>query len=630
MSKKIRQLKNTRYTIASLTNILCIVGIGVILSFTPKFSPLDTTAQDESTSKNPTEPAVIDRNKPNADSQSSEKSTLDKAPDSTESLPTSETAPLHTVPKSETSKQSTTPSIVSGNIYDRAYVLGDYIYDKTSNVRYPLRIYKTFLAPNDPQSGQWWSNSLRLEEFWNSTTGSSQTTLAIIDTGFALNHEEFQGRWATNSQETGPTLAENNSLLNCTDRSLPVDKNCNLIDDDFDGVVDNEVGITSYENQSQYNCSDQLMTIDKSCNLVDDDGNGLIDDWRGFDFVNYDRSSQAGETNPNGTGTHHASYVTGVAAANANNGVGIAGVNWQTKILPLQAIDDDGYANSLTVARAVDYAVAQGVDVISMSLGGAYPDTVLRQAIEEAVTAGIIIVAASGNDGCNCIAYPANYPDVLAVGALAQDGSPATFSSYGANLDILAPGTGIYTTTWTPSNQTSAYANGIAGTSLATPLVSGLITSLKSQYPAATSLELLATLTNTTNRLTLSANEVHSDYLGFGFANPYETDQRLRSAKNSFVSYQFNPIIAGLGSSPGEITLRQCNPSERGTTAIHQLAQSKSVLYTTSQSVRYRAEQLGYKVSRLGYSCVVLPQDTSTTIRSINTAQEFFNTFVKL
>ena len=94
------------------------------------------------------------------------------------------------------------------------------------------------------------------------------------------------------------------------------------------------------------NCTDQSVALDKSCNRVDDDGNGLVDDWRGWDFVNFDGFVEAGETNPNGSETLHGTMTSGVAAATGNNGVGIAGVDWGATILPIQVFDDDGYANA--------------------------------------------------------------------------------------------------------------------------------------------------------------------------------------------------------------------------------------------------------------------------------------------
>lgn len=530
----------------------------------------------------------------------------------------------------EPSKKTATSRLIN------EYVLGDSIVSLRDGQSYPLLPYTPATTPTDPNSGQWWETTMNLPQAWNNSTGSNGTILAIIDTGFALNHEEFSGRWQENSSEMGSAATENPSLRNCTDQMIALDKSCNLIDDNFDGVVDNETGTTSRENTSQLNCSDQSKTLDKNCNLVDDDENGFVDDWRGWDFVNFDRSVEAGETDQNGSGTHHATYVTGVAAANANNGVGIAGVNWQTKILPLQALADEGGGTTLSVARAIGYAVDHGADVISMSLGGSLPDAYLRQAIRDAVAAGVVVVAASGNDGCNCISYPANYEEVVAVGALNQSNTRASFSSYGANLDILAPGVNMYTATWTPSNQTSAYASGIAGTSLATPLVSASLALLKSIYPNANSSQLLAILTESANRLTIASTTSRSDTLGFGTADLYAATERALHPAN------MNYAVGLAGISHGQtlfsslnleasnaLFMYECKDTNYGTTPLYYLAKSTTTFYSSSLSEVGQAKDNGFNATFIGYFCVALPNDSIESIRVLNTGLEFNAIFLK-
>jgi hypothetical protein len=512
----------------------------------------------------------------------------------------------------------------------REYVLGDMIYGDGFSGE-PLRTYRTQLAPNDPGSGQWWEAALQLPQAWDISTGYDSTLLAIIDTGFALEHEEFQGRWHTNVAEQGTTTQQQPSKLNCSDRGLSLNQACNLIDENFDGIVDNETGPTSVENPSQLNCTDQSLALDKSCNLIDDDSNGLTDDWRGWDFINYDRSVQSGDVNPLGSDTRHASYVTGVAAANGDNGKGIAGVNWQTKILPLQAIDDNGYGNSLSVARAIRYAVNQGADVISMSLGGSSPDAFLRQTIREAISAGVIVVAASGNDGCNCMLFPANYPEVVAVGALSSNNLPASFSSYGSNLDILAPGTGMYVPSWSATNGTSLYAGGIAGTSLATPLVSAGLATLKGLHPNATPTELLAMMSEVTNRLMLD-NANHSPSLGFGAANLNAAYTRATTPMINAQINLFAHIHHGAHLSPASpketknIGVYQC---AIGTTAVYRLVNGSSVFYSVSLSEIARAQSSGYSATFVTYMCVLQAHDNIEIIRRINFFSEFENRFVK-
>ena len=93
--------------------------------------------------------------------------------------------------------------------------------------------------------------------------------------------------------------------------------------------------------------------------------------------------------------------------------------------------------------------------------------------IDFALDNNVIVVAAAGNQNCDCMSYPARYPEVIAVGAQSQAGGRASFSSYGSNLDILAPGDHITSTAFSALNSTSAYKSNLAGTSFAAPFVSG-------------------------------------------------------------------------------------------------------------------------------------------------------------
>jgi len=219
----------------------------------------------------------------------------------------------------ERSTEKNSPPASSTVDYTEDVVQGDKIVDSSGN-EYPIREYKLLLTPNDPNATQWWTTSTGLEQAWGIGNGSTPTTIAIIDTGFDLGHEEFSGRWYQNTGELGVATTEAPSDYNCSDQSIALDAACNNIDDNFNGVVDDEFGATTAENPSRLNCTDRSLALDKSCNLLDDDGNGLADDVTGWDFVNFDSVVEAGETNPLGSGTRHGTEVTGVAAATGNNG----------------------------------------------------------------------------------------------------------------------------------------------------------------------------------------------------------------------------------------------------------------------------------------------------------------------
>lgn len=488
---------------------------------------------------------------------------------------------------------------------------------------YPLRTYKPLSLPNDTYANQWWVNPAGMGSTWSVAAGPNPVKTAIIDTGFALKHQEFSGRWATNSGEMGAAASENPSKLDCTDQGKALNESCNLIDDDQDGVVDNESGPTSFENPSFLNCTDQGVALDKSCNLKDDDGNGKADDWRGWDFSDWDNSVQAGEVDPSGGGTEHGTMTAGMLGATGNNGVGIAGINWHTSILPLQALGDDGYGNSITVGEAVYYAVDQGADIISISLGANGDDPYLRGAILYAMAHDVIVVAAAGNDGCNCLSYPANYPEVVAVGASDSSGNVASFSSYGSNLDITAPGEDMILPVWTSGNGTSAYVSGAAGTSFSTPFVAGLLGLMKSYQPDATWEELAGVLFENSDRKSLTASSPHSDNFGFGFIKADSALSRASSPFEPMTTYGFaGPLL-------GSERLKACDSGVLPGSYLYKLSKSGSIKYTINQYEKRVAENGGWVSQKLFGVCVGLPTDSPDFSRSINLGQELLNTQLK-
>lgn len=488
---------------------------------------------------------------------------------------------------------------------------------------YPLRVYEPLALPNDTYANQWWVGPTGMEQAWSVPAGPYQTKTAIIDTGYALNHEEFSGRWATSSGESGATIAENPSYLNCSDRALSLNRSCNNIDDNLDGIVDNETGFTSDENPSWLNCTDRSITLDKSCNRVDDDVNGQVDDYRGWDFSNYDHSPQAGEVYDGGSDSDHGTMTSGVLGATGNNGVGIAGVNWYTDILPIQALDDYGYGNSLTVGNSVYYAVDQGVDIISISLGTSADDPFLRQAILYAMENDVVVVAASGNNGCECIVYPANYPEVVAVGASNSSNTTASFSNFGAELDIVAPGQNITTSYWTKDNQTSAYASNVAGTSFSTPFVAGVLGLLRSNQPNASWDELTGILYEESNRKSLTASAPHSKSFGFGYVLSDQALNRVSQAYSPISNYRFSGTILGTER------IKVCDAGMFPGSYLYELTKNGQVDYTVNQYERRKKTANSWTSKKLFGLCVGLPTDTPDFIRTISLTQEIRNQQLK-
>jgi hypothetical protein len=517
-----------------------------------------------------------------------------------------------------------------------AYFNNDHTFVTIDNTKYPNRQYNALMTPDDPLASQWWTTDSKLDQAWDIAAGSNDTLLAVVDSGIAMNHEEYADRIYSNPGEQGETVTEAPSRLNCTDRSLAIDASCNLVDDDGDGIVDNESGAVSRENPSRRNCTDQGIPLDKACNLIDDDNNGYVDDVHGWDFADYDNSPQAGELDPAGSGTTHGTRVLGIAAAAGNNSKGIAGADWHTKILPIQALDDEGAGNTFDVGRSILYAVAMGAKVINISLGSDQTDDYVRQAVKTATKAGVIVVAAAGNSGtstCGCMVYPAANPESLAVGALDSTNNLASFSSYGPNLDILAPGANMTSTNWTAANPTNSYASGINGTSYAAPLVSGLLTRLLSQQPNATPLQLIALLTENTNRLTLPATSNRSDKFGYGKVDAFKATSRNITPLSTPIAYVAKAVSIGAYLSPtqpsdqaGSIHVMYCNNTP-GTTPIYAVANATNHFYSISPEEVWAAEQVGYTSSIFQYACLSQPTDILDSIRLLDIDKEFRNLF---
>ncbi|MGH8464014.1 MAG: S8 family peptidase, partial [Pseudomonas sp.] len=248
-----------------------------------------------------------------------------------------------------------------------------------------------------------------------------------------------------------------------------------------------------------------------------------------------------------------------------------------------------------------------------------------------------VVVAASGNDGCDCMVYPARYPEVVSVGALATNNQRASFTSYGTSLDILAPGTSITSASWTASNQTTAYSSNLQGTSMATPLVSGLLTRLLSQRPTATPLQLIAGLTENTNRLTLAATVPRTTLLGYGSVDATKATGRFATAQSLPYAYSFTPVSKGATlapNSPAEVfsgyLVQNCSAEQPGSTPLYELTRAGSTFFTVSQVEVWQAEAAGYQPRLFAEVCLQQPHDTPGAIRSLDLFREFRNVYEML
>ena len=325
------------------------------------------------------------------------------------------------------------------------------------------------LEPNDKYyDRQWYLEKINAPAAWERTTGSSEIVVAVIDAGVQINHPDLKNNIWHNNKE----------------------------------IPDNG---------------------------VDDDGNGFIDDINGWDFVSDDNNPSPDFTDSwTEGGLSHGTIVSGIISAQGNNREGISGLSWRSKIMPLRVLNDAGAGSMKDVVRAVDYATQNGVHIINFSFVGENYSQGLKEAIVRAHEAGVLIVAAAGNENNNDSGYDVDkvplYPvchddkENMVIGVAATDAldQKAPFSSYGLNcVDISAPGVSFFGSVASKpgfdENQFSNLYDGYwSGTSMAAPVVSGSLALILSINPTVTKAEAMDILMSSTDDI----RRLNPDYLG--------------------------------------------------------------------------------------------------------------------
>ncbi len=196
----------------------------------------------------------------------------------------------------------------------------------------------------------------------------------------------------------------------------------------------------------------------------------------------------------NGHGTH----VAGIIAAATNNGIGVASIGYETRVLAVKVLNSQGSGYYSVIAQGIVYAVDHGARIINLSLRGIIPSAVLENAIAYAWQHNALVVAAAGNDATDAPVYPAAYEHVLAVSATDWADRWWTLSNHGDYVDLSAPGVGIYSTDW--REQVGPYASR-SGTSMATPHVAATAALVLSVNPQLSNEELAQILTETAHDL---------------------------------------------------------------------------------------------------------------------------------
>lgn len=277
-------------------------------------------------------------------------------------------------------------------------------------------------TPNDPGwSNQWGPARIGAPAAWSVTTGAPTVVIAVLDSGTHLGHEDLAANlWAN-----------------------PGEVPANGLDDDGNGKVDDVWGWHFYHAWA----------------------------WDGTQYTYLPREDNQ-VTDDYGHGTH----VAGIAVARINNGVGIAGMAGNARLMTVKVLDQYGNGWYSDVAQGIVYAVDNGARVINISAGGTPASQMLQEAVDYAYARGVLVVAAAGNDG-GAVLYPAACEHTLAVAATDQNDLRASFSNHGPQVDVAAPGVSIYST-WYRGNYFTR-----SGTSMAAPHVSGLAALIWSARP---------------------------------------------------------------------------------------------------------------------------------------------------
>jgi subtilisin family serine protease len=257
----------------------------------------------------------------------------------------------------------------------------------------------------------------------------------------------------------------------------------------------------------------------------------------------------------------HGTHVAGTIAQCTNNGVGVAGLAYGARLMPVKVLGSNGSGYSSDIAQGIDWARTNGAQVINMSLGASCATTwpgcsssIEDAAISAATSAGIVVVVASGNDNSPYVSTPANNPNVISVGAVRYDLQRAPYSNYGSGLDVVAPGGDM-----TVDQNGDGYPDGVLqetfgqggwgyyfldGTSMATPHVAAAVAILKAAFPSATRDQITSALLTSAKDLGAAG---YDPYYGNGLIQVKDALTALATPSPVTIS-SFNPTSGPVGT----------------------------------------------------------------------------------
>ena len=347
----------------------------------------------------------------------------------------------------------------------------------------PTETVSDLTEPNDPgytNGDEWQLNGtwgINAPGAWSVTTGSDEVIVADTDTGIDYNHPDLDDNIWINQAEIPSTVLPNltdvydDGVITFTDLNNPTNQGPGKIEDtNGDGLI---------------TAADLLAStsvggwVNPNAPNTQDGDTAHPDDLIGWSF--------AGDNNNPIDQNGHGTFTAGEIAAVGNNGIGVAGVDWNVQLMPVEFLDASGNGTDVASAEGIEYAVDHGAKVINASWGSSGPDPTIAAAIEYADEKGVIIVAAAGNNGTDDdnsgtffspASYSVDYPNVVSVAATDSNGDLASFSNDGAgSVQLAAPGVNI------ESTQLDGGYGADSGTSMAAPLVTGTIALVEAAHP---------------------------------------------------------------------------------------------------------------------------------------------------
>ncbi|MGD8427569.1 MAG: S8/S53 family peptidase [Balneolaceae bacterium] len=437
----------------------------------------------------------------------------------------------------------------------------------------PKYIHRLFYTPSDPVIEKFVS-AHDFTGAWDLSKGSSDVVIAIVDGGVNYLHPDLDDKLWINQNEVPVTLRPQ-------------------VDENSDGeITSTEIKHYLYQNGSDYNGDGEIALDDALApnsgftDNLDNDNNGFTDDLFGWDFWDAGPiTAPTTDNNPILDGTDHGTHVAGIAAAETDNDSSVAGAGFNSLYMAVKAGGTAQDPESVGYGfEGILYAAEQGADIISCSWGGSAFSQAEQDVINAVTDMGSLVVAAAGNETIDQVSYPAAYDKVISVGSVETSNAIASYSNYGYKLDVLATGSGIRSTSYSDTLVVKS------GTSMATPVVSGLAALIKDIHPGW-SAERIGTQIRASSQYIYSANPINYNHkLGHGAIDAFRAlDTNLPGLKviaHRFENADGNKLSLG---EPGSLILSLVN-----------VGNTTSSLTLQLQTLNNGAVQLGSNSQQLG------------------------------